>query len=49
MMDNYSKPYTAPRISFRPEKANAILGTSISKEDMKDYFEALEMEVLRGK
>jgi len=45
MMDNYSKPFTAPRISFRPEKANAILGTSISKEAMKDYLEALEMAV----
>ncbi|MCF8129606.1 MAG: phenylalanine--tRNA ligase subunit beta [Deltaproteobacteria bacterium] len=46
VVDNYSKPYTAPRISFRPEKANAILGTAISKGAMKGYFEALEMEVL---
>ena len=46
IMDNYSKPFTAPRISFRPEKANAILGTSISKSAMKDYFGALEMKVV---
>jgi len=48
IMDNYSKPFTAPRISFRPEKANAILGTSISKSAMKGYFDALEMSVEDG-
>ena len=45
-MDNYSRPFTPPRISFRPEKANAILGTAISKNAMKGYFDALEMGVL---
>ena len=46
IVDNYSIPFTAPRISFRPEKTNAILGTHISTHAMKGYFEALEMEVL---
>jgi len=45
IFDNYSKPYTAPMISFRPDKANGILGTSISKKAMKGYFDALKMEV----
>ena len=43
VVDNYSKPYTAPPIFFRPEKANAILGTTIGKSAMKGYFDALEM------
>jgi len=46
IIDNYSSPFMVPRISFRPEKANAILGTAISKNAMKGYFEALEMGVL---
>ncbi|OQY45648.1 MAG: phenylalanine--tRNA ligase subunit beta [Desulfobacteraceae bacterium 4572_87] len=46
IVDNNSIPFTAPRISFRPEKTNAILGTHISTHAMKGYFEALEMEVL---
>ncbi|MCP4577749.1 MAG: phenylalanine--tRNA ligase subunit beta [Deltaproteobacteria bacterium] len=46
IMDNFPSPFTPPRISFRPEKANAILGTAISKNDMKGYFAALEMGVL---
>jgi phenylalanyl-tRNA synthetase beta chain len=45
IIDNYSSPFTAPRISFRPEKANAILGTAISKNAMKGFFDALEMGV----
>ena len=46
LMDNYPKPFQAPRISFRPEKANTTLGTAISKNAMKGYFEALEMGAL---
>ena len=46
IMDNYSKPFTAPRISFRPKKANAVLGTSIPKSAMKDYFQALDMRIV---
>jgi phenylalanyl-tRNA synthetase beta chain len=46
IIDNYSTPFTPPRISFRPEKTNAVLGTTISTTAMKAYFEALEMEVL---
>ncbi len=45
IIDNYSKPYTAPCISFRPDKANGILGTAISKKAMKGYFDALEMRI----
>jgi phenylalanyl-tRNA synthetase beta chain len=45
IMDNYSRPFTPPRISFRPEKANAILGTAISKNAMKGFFDALDMGV----
>ena len=48
VVDNYSKPFTAPCISFRPEKANKLLGTAISKSDMKRYFVALEMKVEEG-
>ena len=48
VVDNYAKPFTSPRISFRPEKANKILGTAISKSDMKNYFEALAMKVEEG-
>jgi phenylalanyl-tRNA synthetase beta chain len=48
VVDNYSKPFTAPSISFRPEKANRLLGTAVSKSDMKNYFDALEMRVEEG-
>ncbi len=44
VVDAYPKPFTAPRISFRPEKTNTLLGTSIPASAMKDYFSALEME-----
>ena len=48
IIDNYSKPYTAPCISFRPDKANVILGTAISKMAMKGYLDVLEMGVEEG-
>ncbi len=45
IIDNYPKTLTPPVIHFRKDKTNRILGTSISKDVMKGYFEALEMEV----
>jgi len=45
VIDNYPRPFTPPVIRFRRERANRLLGTSISKDDIKGYFEALEMEV----
>ena len=45
IVDNYSKPYTAPCIPFRPDKANSILGTAIPKKSMKGYFDALKMRI----
>ncbi len=48
VVDNYPEPFTASPISFRPEKANALLGTSIPGSAMKDYFDALEMETEEG-
>ncbi len=45
IIDNYPKTLIPPVIHFRKDKTNRILGTSISKNVMKGYFEALEMEV----
>jgi len=45
IIDNYPKTLTPPVIHLRKDKTNRILGTTISKDVMKGYFEALEMEV----
>ena len=44
-VDNYPKPWHPPKIQFRMDHANRILGTSLSLPLMKQYLEALEMEV----
>ncbi|MBW2283496.1 MAG: phenylalanine--tRNA ligase subunit beta [Deltaproteobacteria bacterium] len=45
IVDNYPKPYAAPRIPLRVAKTNRFLGTDISGEDMRGYLEALEIKV----
>ena len=45
VIDNYSKPRQAPEVDFRPEKTNAILGTDISTQTMKQYLTDLGMTV----
>ncbi len=45
ILDNYPRPYTAPEIPFRPEKANALLGIDLSRETMIRYFQSLDMAV----
>lgn len=44
IVDVYPNPVTRKRISFEPEKYNALLGTNVSKEEMLQYFERLEVE-----
>ena len=43
MVDVYSKKKEPVRVTFEPEKINALLGTDISKEDMLKYFEKIEL------
>ena len=43
MVDVYSKKKEPVRVTFEPEKINALLGTDISKEDMVKYFEKIEL------
>ena len=44
VVDVYPNPVTRKRISFEPEKYNALLGTNVSSEEMLQYFERLEVE-----
>lgn len=44
MVDCYSTVKEPVRIKFEPEKINALLGTSISKEDMLAYFCRIDLE-----
>ena len=44
VVDVYPNPVTRKRISFEPEKYNALLGTNVSREEMLQYFERLEVE-----
>ena len=44
IVDVYPNPVTRKRISFEPEKYNALLGTNVSREEMLQYFERLEVE-----
>ncbi len=48
ILDNYPRPYAASEISFRPEKANALLGTDLSGDTMTRCFRSLDMEVKNG-
>jgi phenylalanyl-tRNA synthetase beta chain len=45
IIDVYPKPYHPPVIDMRIEKTNNFLGTSLKKEKVITYLEALEMEV----
>jgi len=45
IIDCYVKKEEPKRINFRPEKINALLGTSVSTCEMLDIFKALEFEV----
>ena len=44
VVDVYPNPVSRKRIKFEPAKYNALLGTSVSEEDMLSYFERLEIE-----
>ena len=44
-VDIYQKPETAPTVTARVSRINKVLGTQISREQMKGYLEALEMKV----
>ncbi len=44
IVDCYPKKITPIEIDFRPDKANAFLGTNISGKRMRDIFEGLEFE-----
>lgn len=44
VVDVYPNPVTRKRISFEPDKYNALLGTNVSSEEMLQYFERLEVE-----
>jgi phenylalanyl-tRNA synthetase beta chain len=48
-IDNYPKPYSSPDISFRVDRANRILGTTIPSDEMTGYLKALGMEVINIK
>ena len=45
IIDCYPKPWAAPEISLRIDKANEFLGTSIEKREIVDHLEALHMEI----
>ena len=44
MVDVYTTALGPKRISFRPDWANEFLGTNISKEEMLQYFEKIQLE-----
>lgn len=43
MVDVYTKKKVPVRISFEPEKINALLGTDISAQEMLDYFKMIDL------
>lgn len=45
IIDQYPRPYQKKLIDFRVEKANKLLGTSTSEQEMTGYLRSLEMEV----
>ncbi len=45
LIDNYPRPYIPYDIGLRINKTNRILGTTLSKDIIRSYLEALEMEV----
>lgn len=46
ILDAYPCPHVPPKISFRPERANAFLGTELLSETMTQHFRSLDMEVV---
>lgn len=44
-VDNFPMPKTSVSITFRPERANAMLGLSLTAERMADLFRNLEFQV----
>ena len=45
MIDIYPEPAKAPTVKARVSRINKVLGTDIPREQMEEYFRALEMEV----
>ncbi len=45
IVDNFPAPRPAVSVTFRPERANAILGLSLSPDRMADLFRNLEFQV----
>jgi len=45
IIDNYPKTYTPSVIDLRIDATNSFLGTSLSKDTITGYLEALEMEI----
>ncbi len=44
-IDKYPTPQKINKIKFEPDRINQLLGTNISKEQMIDIFEKLEMKI----
>lgn len=44
MVDVYDNKKQEKKIKFEPEKYNKLLGTDVSKEEMLEYFERLEIQ-----
>jgi len=45
IIDCYPRPWSAPEITLRVDRANQFLGTSIPQEEMVDHLTSLNMEV----
>jgi len=45
IIDCYPRPWSAPEITLRVDKANEFLGTRIDKREMVDHLSALHMEI----
>ncbi len=45
LIDIYPDIYSPPIIDFRVDKTNALLGATLTREEISDYLESLEMEV----
>ena len=48
MVDTYVKKFTPVEITFRPERANAVLGADISVEKMTQIFDGLDITYTKG-
>ncbi|RLB19206.1 MAG: phenylalanine--tRNA ligase subunit beta [Deltaproteobacteria bacterium] len=47
IIDAYPRPHISSKILFRPQRANAFLGTDLSDEAMIGYFRSLHMDVAK--